>query len=285
MEPRLPDVAPAVPTRSTRIPRAMPMSAGRLRCFSRPRSWRWHRFRLTPTVGEAIATTRRCRPGNTRVQPPHARAPGRPADLPVAFRSFHPPVACVRRRCSHPRRLIRSRHSPAGEASRMRDRVFVAKSTDARVVRISVALLALAQLLLPALGVAHAHESRAALSADATARRTVHGHGAGLPHEHTPGRADDASGESDFRALGTPVATLRASTAEWISAGTETPVPVGASIRAGCSDPAAGASTLRARRRWLPDAPPGLTLEPAPRGRSGRGFGHSRSLRGPPFSV
>ena len=155
-----------------------------------------------------------------------------------------------------------------------------------RRLGIPIALLAIAQLLLPAFGVVHAHGSKnTVLDAGAAERRTVHAHGAGLAHDHSSGSTDDSPAGTDFRRLGAPAVTLRASTADWLSAGEEAAVPPETSW-SGTSRGAAPVGTAVFRRNPQgSDHSLGPPLEPSAAVRPWRWLTRTRPLRGPPFSA
>ncbi len=149
-----------------------------------------------------------------------------------------------------------------------------------------IVLLAFAQLLQPSFGVAHAHGSKnVALDAGAAERHTVHAHGAGLPHDHPSGSTDDNPAGTDFRGLGAPAVTLRASTADRISAWKEAAAPPETST-SGTSQGAAPIGTpvfrlhARASNHSL-----GAPLEPSAAVQPCRWLTGTRPQRGPPFSA
>ncbi len=151
---------------------------------------------------------------------------------------------------------------------------------------IPIALLAFAQLLLPSFGGVHAHGSKnVTLGADAAEQHTVHAHGAGLPHDHSPGSTDDNPAGTNFRGLGCPAVTLRASTADWISAWKEAAAPLETST----NGPSRGAAPIgphlfqlhaRASNHSL-----GAPLEPSAAVQPCRWLTGTRPQRGPPFSA
>lgn len=99
---------------------------------------------------------------------------------------------------------------------------------DIRIAWAPIAWLIVGQLLLPAIGVAHAHEREH--RPDAAGRWSVHRHGAGVPHGHSPAPARDRHPDEDgFREISDPVATLRYAGSEQAVALTETAVPPEAS--------------------------------------------------------
>ena len=151
---------------------------------------------------------------------------------------------------------------------------------------IPIALLVFAQLLLPSFGVVHAHGSKKlALDADAAERHTVHTHGAGLPHDHSSGSTDDNPAGIDFRGLGAPAVTLRASTADWISAWKEAATAPETSM-SGRSRGAAPVGTPVFRRNPQgSNHSLGPPLEPLAAFQPCRWLTRTRPLRGPPFSA
>ena len=149
-----------------------------------------------------------------------------------------------------------------------------------------IALLAFAQLLLPSFGVVHAHGSKnVALDAGAAERHTVHAHGAGLAHDHSSGSTDDNPAGTDFQRLGAPAATLRASTADWISASEEALAPPETSM-SGRSRGAAlvGTPVFRRNPRGSKHSL-GPPREPLAAAQPWRWLTRARPLRGPPFSA
>ena len=167
--------------------------------------------------------------------------------------------------------------NPPSEARHMHGR---------RRLGIPIALLAFAQLLLPSFGVVHAHGSKnVALDAGAAERQTVHRHGAGMPHDHSSGSTDDNPAGTDFRRLGAPAVTLRASTADWISAWKEAAVPPETSM-SGTSRGAAPMGTLVFRRNPQGSKHSlGPPLEPSAAVQRCRWLTGTQPLRGPPSSA
>jgi len=155
-----------------------------------------------------------------------------------------------------------------------------------RRLRIPITLLVFAQLLLPSFAVAHAHGSKnVTLDASAAERHTVHAHGAGLAHDHSSGSTDDNPAGTDFRRLGAPAITLRASTADWNFAWKEAAAPPETSTR-GTSRGAAPIGTpvfhLHARAPHHSLGPP---LEPSAAVQPCHWLTGTRPQRGPPFSA
>ncbi len=155
-----------------------------------------------------------------------------------------------------------------------------------RRLGIPIVLLVFAQLLLPSFGVVHAHGAlNVALAADAAERHTVHTHGAGLPHDHSSGSTDDNPTGADFRRLGAPAMTLRASIADCISAWKETAAPPETST-SGRSRGAApvGTPVFRGNPQGSNHSL-GSPLEPLAVVQPCHWLTRTRPLRGPPFSV
>ncbi len=157
---------------------------------------------------------------------------------------------------------------------------------DRRRPALPVVLLAVAQILLPSIAVVHAHSPEAVgFRGHAVDRPTVHAHGAGLAHEHSPGPAEDDRAKTGFRRLGVPTATLHDSTANWISSWKEAAAPPGMS-ESGTPRGAARLGTLVfSCNPRAPDHFLGLSLEPESAARPSGWIAGTRPPRGPPSSA
>ena len=151
---------------------------------------------------------------------------------------------------------------------------------------IPIALLAVAQLLLPSFGVVHAHGAKnVVLGAEGAESHTVHRHGAGLPHDHSSGSTDDNPAGTDFRRFGAPAVTLRAATAAWIPAWEEAAALPETSMSgtsrgaAPFGGPVVGLYTRASNHSLGPLLETSAAVQPC------RWLAGTRPQRGPPFSV
>ncbi len=198
------------------------------------------------------------------------------------------PVAEPRRAISGPTRW--SRHCRLAQllipSAPMKPAAKFRAMNDRRRPALPVVLLAVAQILLPSIAVVHAHSPEAVgFRGHAVDRPTVHAHGAGLAHEHSPGPAEDDRAKTGFRRLGVPTATLHDSTANWISSWKEAAAPPGMS-KSGTPRGAARLGTLVfSCNPRAPDHFLGLSLEPESAARPSGWIAATRPLRGPPSSA
>jgi hypothetical protein len=154
----------------------------------------------------------------------------------------------------------------------------------ARIAWFPVALLAIAHLLQPAIGVVHAHESEQRHGA--ARHLDVHGHGAGLPHHHGAAPLDEPQPEEEpgFHKLGPPAATLRPPAAYWVFAWVAQAGP-DAYV---ASDDGGAAGALSAACSHAESRPPfgrGTPLARSAAAQPGGGLGRAPLLRGPPIAT
>jgi hypothetical protein len=135
----------------------------------------------------------------------------------------------------------------------------------ARIAWFPVALLAIAHLLQPAIGVVH---------------------GAGLPHHHGAAPLDEPQPEEEpgFHKLGPPAATLRPPAAYWVFAWVAQAGP-DAYV---ASDDGGAAGALSAACSHAESRPPfgrGTPLARSAAAQPGGGLGRAPLLRGPPIAT
>lgn len=153
-----------------------------------------------------------------------------------------------------------------------------------KVAWIATAWLVAAQLLLPTTGVAHAHELTH--GTEAAGRWSVHSHGAGLPHGHTPAsRREQSPDDAGFRDIGRPVATLRSLLDSHDLVPVEKVVPPGASRDQDAGSARAFPDALAPREFWRSHTEGSAASPPPAPCRSRLACTGTFSLRGPPDLI
>ena len=151
---------------------------------------------------------------------------------------------------------------------------------------IPIALLVIAQVLLPSLGVGHAHAPEGVPSgAHPADRPAVHAHGHGLPHDHLPPSTDPEPTDTGFRRFGEPTAAVRTTAIDWLASRQEAATPPGTSS-GGSSQAATLVGTfVSVRNVQGSDRSLGPPPEPTARSQPCAWLTGTHPLRGPPFSA